>query len=123
MNSTLCLVRQDPARGGLLRAVASCLAAGLLLRMVPDLGKAIAELSVENLPVGFAPIYLLLTALTATFLLGANAWTRSSRLAPAFLLRRRRPLSTRWGAWSCKTLRKGRRGSGSLNFQISIRTA
>jgi hypothetical protein len=27
---------------------------------------------------------------------------------------------TRWGALFCRTLKKGRRGSGSLNFQISM---
>jgi len=81
MSSTLCLFRQDPARGGLLRAIVSCLAVGLLMRIAPGLSEEIADLRVDDLPGGFTPMYILLTALVATFVLGANAWTRSSRLA------------------------------------------
>jgi hypothetical protein len=81
MSLTLCLLRQDPARGGLLRAVASSFAAGLFLRMVPDITAAIAGLTADHLPGGFVPMYLLFTGMVATFVLGANAWTRSSRLA------------------------------------------
>lgn len=89
MNPTLCLARQDPARAGLLRAVISGFAAGLLLRIAPDLGQQITDLTVASQPGGFIPFYLLLTGMAATFVLGANAWTRSSRLATSL------PLSTR----------------------------
>ncbi len=81
MSSTLCLFRQDPARGGLLRAIVSSLAVGLLMRIAPGLAEEISDLRVDDLPGGFAPMYILLTALVTTFVLGANAWTRSSRLA------------------------------------------
>ena len=81
MNSTLCLFRQDPARGGLLRAIVLCLAVGLLMRIAPGLAEEIVNLKVDDLPGGFAPMYLLLTALVVTLLLSANTWTRSSRLA------------------------------------------
>ena len=50
MSSTLCLIRQDPARSGLLRAVAISLAIGLLMRVVPDLGEEFTRLSADNLP-------------------------------------------------------------------------
>jgi hypothetical protein len=89
MNATLCLARQDPARAGLVRAVLSGLGAGLFLRIAPDLGRRISELTVDNQPGGFIPFYLLLTGMAATFVLGANGWTRSSRLATGL------PLSTR----------------------------
>jgi hypothetical protein len=81
MSATLSLIRQDPARGGLVRAVLSCVAGGGILRIAPDLGERIVRLGTDDLPGGFVPFYLLLTAMTATFILGANAWTRSSRLA------------------------------------------
>jgi hypothetical protein len=81
MSSTLCLFRQDPARGGLLKAIISSLAVGLLMRIAPGLAEEISDLRVGDLPGGFAPMYVLLTALVVTFVLGANAWTRSSRLA------------------------------------------
>ncbi len=96
MSSTLCLIRQDPARGGLVRAIGCCLATGFLLRLVPDLGENITNLSAADLPGGFAPMYLVATALVATFVLGANAWTRSSRLALGL------PLSTRQ-VWAVRT--------------------
>ena len=96
MSSTLCLIRQDPARGVLLRAIITCLAAGLLMRMMPDLGEHIAELAADDLPGGFAPMYLFFTALVATFVLGSNASTRSSRLALGL------PLSTR-RVWTVRT--------------------
>jgi hypothetical protein len=96
MNTTLCLIRQDPARGGLLRAVGSCLAAGLLMRLVPDISAEIADLNAADLPGGFNAMYLLFTALVATLILGANAWTRSSRLALGL------PISTRQ-AWAART--------------------
>jgi hypothetical protein len=51
------------------------------MRLVPDLGEKITNLSAADLPGGFALMYLVFTALVATFLLGANAWTRSSRMA------------------------------------------
>jgi hypothetical protein len=89
MSTTLCLLRQDPARGGLLRAVGSCLAAGLLLRLVPEISTDLASLEAADLPGGFKPLYLLFTALVATFILGGNAWTRCSRLALGL------PVSTR----------------------------
>ena len=38
-------------------------------------------LDVENLPGGFAYLYLVLTGLAVTFVLSGNSWTRSSRLA------------------------------------------
>jgi len=96
MNSTLCLFRQDPARGGLVRAFGSSLAAGLLMRLVPEISEDIARLAVDDLPGGFVPMYLLFTALAATFLLSANAWTRSSRLALGL------PLPTRQ-VWAVRT--------------------
>lgn len=81
MSSTLCLIRQDPARNGLLRAILTSLAVGLLMRVVPDLGEEFTSLTADNLPGGFPYMYLVFTGLVATFVLGANAWTRSSRLA------------------------------------------
>jgi hypothetical protein len=96
MNVTLCLFRQDPARGGLVRAIGSSLAAGFLMRLVPEISENIARLAVDDLPGGFVPIYLLFTALAATFLLSANAWTRSSRLALGL------PLPTRH-VWAVRT--------------------
>lgn len=81
MSSTLYLFRQDPARSGLLRAIVSCLVVGALMRVAPGLDEEITDLAAADLPGGFAPMYMVLTALVATFVLGANAWTRSSRLA------------------------------------------
>ena len=81
MSSTLCLFRQDPARGGLLRAIFVCLAVGAIMRAAPGLAEEITDLRVHNLPGGFGPMYLLMTALAVTLLLAANSWTRSSRLA------------------------------------------
>jgi hypothetical protein len=86
MKSTVCLILQDPARGGLPRAVGSCLAAALLLRMVPDITQSVSQLSADELPGGFAPMYLMFTALIAIFVLAGNVWTRSSRLALALPL-------------------------------------
>ena len=96
MSATLTLFRQDPSRGGLLRAIGSSLAVGLLMRVLPDLGEDIAELAADDLPGGFAPMYLVLTVLVVTLVLGANAWTRSSRLALGL------PLSTRH-VWTVRT--------------------
>lgn len=96
MNATLSLIRQDPARGGLVRAVLSCVAGGGILRVAPDLGERIVRLGMDDLPGGFVPFYLLLTGMTATFILGANAWTRSSRLALGL------PLTTR-KVWVIRT--------------------
>jgi len=98
MSSTLHLVRQDPARGALVRAVGSCLAAGLLMRLVPEISGDIARLTAEDLPGGFVPMYLLFTALIATFVLGANAWTRSSRLALGLPLPTRQVWTVRIGS-------------------------
>jgi len=81
MSTTLCLIRQDPARGGLARAIVSCMAGGAIMRIAPDLGDQIPKLTLGDLPDGFVPFYLLFTAMVATFVLGGNAWTRSSRLA------------------------------------------
>jgi hypothetical protein len=86
MKSTVCLILQDPARGGLLRAVGSCLAAALLLRIAPDITHSLSHLSADELPGGFAPMYLMFAALVAIFVLAGNAWTRSSRLALALPL-------------------------------------
>jgi hypothetical protein len=96
MSSTLSLIRQDPARGGFIRAIISCVAAGGMLRIAPDLGEEIGRLTLHDLPGGFVPFYLLLTGMVATFVLGANAWTRSSRLALGL------PLSTR-KVWAVRT--------------------
>jgi len=96
MSSTLSLIRQDPARGGFVRASISCIAAGGVLRIAPDLGEQLTTLSLHDLPGGFVPFYLLLTGMVATFVLGANAWTRSSRLALGL------PLSTR-KVWAIRT--------------------
>ena len=104
MSSTLCLIRQDPARSGLLRAVAISLAIGLLMRVVPDLGEEFTRLSADNLPGGFAPMYLVFTALVATFVLGANAWTRSSRLALGLPLSTRRVWAVRIGSLAAVAL-------------------
>ena len=96
MRATLYLIRQDPARGGLARAIGSCLAAGLLLRMVPAISEDITGLSADALPGGFVPMYVLFTGLVATSLLSANAWTRSSRMALGL------PLPTRQ-VWAVRT--------------------
>lgn len=96
MSATSCLIRQDPARGGFVRAIVSCIAAGGMLRIAPDLGEQISRLDIHALPGGFVPFYLLLTGMVATFILGANAWTRSSRLALSL------PLSTRH-VWAVRT--------------------
>jgi len=96
MSSTLCLIRQDPARGGLIRAIASCVGGGAIMRIAPDLGEQIARLSLDDLPGGYVPLYLLLTGLVATFVLSGNAWTRSSRLALGL------PISTR-RVWTVRT--------------------
>ena len=96
MSSTLCLIRQDPARGGLIRAIASCVGGGAIMRIAPDLGEQIARLSLDDLPGGYVPLYLLLTGLVATFVLSGNAWTRSSRLALGL------PVSTR-RVWTVRT--------------------
>ena len=96
MSSTLTLFRQDPARGGLLRAIGSSLVVGLLMRVPTVLGKDISELAADDLPGGFAPMYLVSTAFVVTLVLGANAWTRSSRLALGL------PLSTR-RVWTVRT--------------------
>ena len=50
MNSALTLFRQDPARGGFLRAIGSSLVVGLLMRVPTVLGKDIAELAADDLP-------------------------------------------------------------------------
>lgn len=97
MSATLSLIRQDPARGGIARALVSSLAAGGMLRIAPDLGDRFAALRLDDLPGGFAPLYLLLTAMVATFVLGANAWTRSSRLALSLPLTTRRVWAVRTG--------------------------
>ncbi len=96
MSSTLCLIRQDPARGGLVRAVGSCLAAGLLLRLVPEISAGIADMTAAGLPRGFTPMYFMFTAMVAVLALGANAWTRSSRLSLGL------PLPTRQ-VWAVRT--------------------
>jgi len=96
MSATLTLFRQDPARGGLLRAIGSSLVVGLLMRVPTVLGKHIAELADDDLPGGFAPMYLVLTVFVVTLVLSANAWTRSSRLALGL------PLSTRH-VWVVRT--------------------
>ncbi|MCW8983730.1 MAG: hypothetical protein OQK55_00180, partial [Thermoanaerobaculales bacterium] len=75
------LFRQDPARAALVRAVLTSLAVGFLFRLVPDISAGLAVLDVENLPGGFAYMYLVLTGLAVTFVLSGNSWTRSSRLA------------------------------------------
>jgi hypothetical protein len=81
MSVTSTLVRHDPARSVLLRALLTCLAVGLLLRATPDLGRDIPKLELGSLPGGFAPMYLVLTAMVAVFVLSAAPWTRCSRLA------------------------------------------
>ncbi|MEJ2580070.1 MAG: hypothetical protein P8127_00275 [Acidobacteriota bacterium] len=96
MSSSLCLIRQDPARGGLVRAVGSCVAAGLLLRLVPETSAGIARMTAADLPGGFTLMYFMFTAMVAIFVLGANAWTRSSRLSLGL------PLPTRH-VWAVRT--------------------
>jgi len=81
MNTTLCLLRQDPARAAMVRAVLTSLAVGFLFRLVPDISEGIVALDAENLPGGFVYMYLVLTGLIVTFVLSGNSWTRSSRLA------------------------------------------
>jgi hypothetical protein len=98
MSSTLCLIRQDPARAGLLRAIVTCVAGGGILRIAPDLGEQITRLNLDDLPGGFVPFYLLLTALVASFVLGGNAWTRSSRLALGLPISTRRVWIVRMGS-------------------------
>jgi len=66
------------------------------MRLVPEISENIARLAVDDLPGGFVPMYLLFTALAATFLLSANAWTRSSRLSLGL------PLPTRQ-VWAVRT--------------------
>ena len=97
MSTTLCLIRQDPAVGGFLRAVLTCLGTGFLFRVVPDLGQDFGRLAADDLPGGFVPFYLLLTGMAATFVLAANSWTRSSRLALGL------PLSSRL-VWTVRIL-------------------
>jgi hypothetical protein len=81
MRAALSLFRQDPARAALVRAVLSSLAVGFLFRLFPDISEALGTLDARNLPGGFTPMYLVLTGLIVTFVLGGNSWTRSSRLA------------------------------------------
>ena len=97
MNPTLCLFRQDPAFMGLFRAVISCLAIGLIMRLAPDLGNEAASLAAGDLPEGFVPFYLLFTGMVATFVLSSNAWTRSSRLALGLPLAAHRVWAVRTG--------------------------
>jgi hypothetical protein len=96
MRAILCLVRQDPARIGLIRAVLTCLGVGILMRVVPDLGEEFTSLTADNLPGGFPYMYLVFTGLVASFVLSANAWTRSSRLAVGL------PIPSRT-AWAVRT--------------------
>ena len=81
MTVTLSLLRQDPARAALVRAVLTSLAVGLLFRLVPDISRGLTALDAEHLPGGLVPMYLVLTGLVITFVLSGNSWTRSSRLA------------------------------------------
>jgi len=67
-----------------------------LMRIAPGLADEIVDLKVNDLPGGFVPMYLVLTALVVTFVLGANSWTRSSRLALGL------PFSTRQ-VWTVRT--------------------
>jgi hypothetical protein len=89
MTATLSLLRQDPARGALVRAVLTSLAVGFLFRLVPDISEGLAALDAENLPGGFVYLYLVLTGLIVTFVLSGNSWTRSSRLALGLPVRAR----------------------------------
>jgi len=89
MTATLSLLRQDPARGALVRAVLTSLAVGFLFRLVPDISEELAALDAENLPGGFVYLYLVLTGLIVTFVLSGNSWTRSSRLALGLPVRAR----------------------------------
>ena len=98
MNPTLCLFRQDPAHMGLVRAVLTCLAVGIVMRIAPDLGEDVRSLSGNDLPEGFGPFYLLFTAMAAVFVLSSNAWTRSSRLALGLPLPARRVWAVRTGS-------------------------
>jgi len=94
MNATLSLLRQDPARAALVRAVLTSLSVGFLFRLVPDISKGFAALDGEELPGGFVYLYLVLTGLIVTFVLSGNSWTRSSRLALGLPIRAR----TAWAA-------------------------
>ena len=78
MSATLDLFRQDPARGALVRAVLTSLAIGILFRLVPEISDGLAALDARDLPGGFPYMYLVLTGLVITFVLGGNSWTRSS---------------------------------------------
>jgi hypothetical protein len=68
------------------------------MRLVPEIAQDIAGLTAETLPGGFVPMYLLFTALIAVFVLGANAWTRSSRLALGLPLPARQVWTVRIGS-------------------------
>ena len=122
MSATLHLLRQDPARAGLLRAIGSCLAAGLLLRMVPDIAHAVANLTAKDLPRGFVPMYLLFTALVATFVLGANAWTRSSRLALGLPVSTRRVWAVRTGSLAAVALLSIAMLAAAMGLSIDLET-
>ncbi len=98
MNPTLCLLRQDPAHMGLVRAVLTCLGVGIVMRIAPDLGEDVRSLAGTDLPDGFVPFYLLFTAMVAVFVLSSNAWTRSSRLALGLPLPARRVWAVRTGS-------------------------
>jgi hypothetical protein len=89
MNVTLSLLRQDPARAALVRAVLTSLAVGFLFRLVPDISRGLAALDAEKLPGGFVYLYLVLTGLVVTFVLSGNSWTRSSRLTLGLPVRAR----------------------------------
>jgi hypothetical protein len=65
----------------LIRAVATSFGVGILMRVAPSLGDEFTSLRANDLPGGFPYMYLVFTGLVATFVLGANAWTRSSRLS------------------------------------------
>jgi hypothetical protein len=80
---------------GLFRAVVTCLAVGMIMRLAPGFGAEIPRLASDNLPGGFTPFYLLFTGMAAVFVLSSNAWTRSSRLTLALPLASRQVWTVR----------------------------
>jgi hypothetical protein len=90
------LLRQDPAFRVLPRAFITASGIGLLFRIEPDLAHGLATLNGDDLPGGFAPMYLNVLLLIVTFVLSANGWTRASRLSVSL------PLPTRL-TWLVRT--------------------
>lgn len=96
MSTATLLIRQDPGFRVLPRGIVTALCVGLLFRAAPTLGRSLAGLNYDDLPGGFAPMYLVGMMLVLTFVFASNSWTRASRFSVGL------PVSTR-RAWLIRT--------------------